>query len=291
MAAFAGPLIGMAGDLLGGFLGSNAAKQAAGVLAGTEGQNSNQLVGVGQQMMGQQLGRLRPFLQGGTAGFNTLAQLLKTPGQGLLQGYGSFQAPTLAQAYQDPGLQFQMQLGEQALQNSAAARGDLLSGNTLTALDQFGQGLGAESYQNVYNRALQNYQTNQNNFYQNQANTYNRLAGTAGMGLNAAAGMNNANQFYNQIYGNAMNMSNMAGAAQAAGIMGSANAWQSALGGMLGGGMNLASLLQGSGGGGGSPYFGQMSPGQISGAYGGPTQVPIEQSQAPNFIPYNGSGY
>src|SRR5690242_3950495 len=49
----------------------------------------------------------------------------------LAQGYGkTFQTPTLDEARQDPGYQFQLQQGEQALQSSAAARGGLLSGNT-----------------------------------------------------------------------------------------------------------------------------------------------------------------
>src|SRR6185437_2760388 len=94
MAAFAAPILGIAGDLLGGFLGSNAASKAAGVETGYFGRNAEQLAEVGQQQQQQQLRRLSPFVSGGTTGFNTLAQLLRTPGQGLLQGYGSFQAPT-----------------------------------------------------------------------------------------------------------------------------------------------------------------------------------------------------
>lgn len=297
MAAFApaiGAGIGMIGDLLGGFMGSSAAKQAAGLEAGVFGQNSNQLIGVGQQMMGQELGRLKPYIQGGQQGFQTLASLLKTPGQGLLQGYGSFQAPTGLNYQNDPGYQARLQLGTDAIDNSAAARGDLLSGNTLKALTDYGQTFGSNEYGNVYNRALQNYQTNAGNFYQTQANTFNRLSGLGAMGLQAGGMANNANQFYNQIYDQAMNMSNLGGLAAAGGIMGSSNAWQGALGGMLGNGMNLGSLLMPQGGGNQmSPFFGQMSPGQISGAYGGPTQAPIMGSpdSTPWQLPYNQTSY
>jgi hypothetical protein len=254
------------------------------------GANSAQLAGVGQQMMTQELNRLKPYMQGGAQGFGTLAGLLKTPGQGLLQTYQPFQAPTGVNYQNDPGYQFRMQQGVQALQNSAAARGDLLSGNTLQALTQFGQDYGSNEYQNVYNRALQGYQTNAQNFYTGQGNEYNRLMGTAGMGLNAAGGANAANQAYQNIYGNAMNMSNQGAGAAASGIMGSSNAWQNALGGATGFGMNLASLLQPSGNQ-MSPYFGQMGPGQISGSFGGPISAPTIQSQTPWQLPYNQSGF
>src|SRR5438270_13804068 len=98
MAAFAAPILGMAGDLLGGFLGSNAAKNAAGVEAGTFGQNAKQEIGVGRQQLGYELGSLSPYINGGANRFSTLQKLLATPGQGLLQGYGApvpqFQQPT-----------------------------------------------------------------------------------------------------------------------------------------------------------------------------------------------------
>ena len=94
MAAMALPIIGGLSSLLGGFIGSGAAKQAAGIEAGTFGQNAKQLIGVGQQQLGYENANITPYLRGGQQAFNTLMGQLRTPGQGLLQGYGSFQAPT-----------------------------------------------------------------------------------------------------------------------------------------------------------------------------------------------------
>jgi hypothetical protein len=50
-----------------------------------------------------------------------------------------------------PGYQFQMDQGTQAIQGSSAARGMLNSGNTLSALDKYGQGLASSFYQQQFN--------------------------------------------------------------------------------------------------------------------------------------------
>jgi hypothetical protein len=92
-----------------------------------------------------------------------------------------FQAPTGATEQNDPGYQFRLNQGTQALDNSAAARGDLLSGNTLQGVTQFGQDYASNEYGNVYNRALQQYQLAQNN----STNIFNRLADVSGLGQTA----------------------------------------------------------------------------------------------------------
>jgi len=81
-------------------------------------------------------------------------------GYGSLMGSypgGSFVAPTAAQALQSPGEQAQMTLGEQAMQQSAAAQGNLLTGGTAEALDQFGQNVASTNYQNTYNNSFNTY--------------------------------------------------------------------------------------------------------------------------------------
>jgi hypothetical protein len=56
----------------------------------------------------------------------------------LLTPYGqTFQAPTSVTEQNDPGYQFRLQQGQDALQNSAAARGGLLSGGTAKALSDY----------------------------------------------------------------------------------------------------------------------------------------------------------
>lgn len=47
---------------------------------------------------------------------------------------------------QDPGFQFRLQQGEQAINRAAAARGGRVSGRTLKELQQFGQGLASQEF-------------------------------------------------------------------------------------------------------------------------------------------------
>jgi hypothetical protein len=166
-----------------------------------------------------------------------LAQTWNTP----------FVAPTADQAAQMPGYQFQLQQGQQALQNSAAARGGLLSGGTAKALDQYSQGLASTDYQNLYNQALTQYQQAYNIFNQNQSNVFNRYAALAGIGQTSAqqlsnAGLTTGNNVANtlltsgaQIGGDIQN----AAAANASGYIGAANAYGGAISNLGG----LAQLL------------------------------------------------
>lgn len=120
----------------------------------------------------------------------------------------------------DPGYQFRMQQGQDALQRSAAARGGLMSGGTLKALSDYGQNSASQEYQNAYNR-----------FTNDQSNRFNRLASVAGVGQTANAAVGAAGANYANNAGNiAMSGANAQGAAGIAG----ANAW----GGALTGGAN-----------------------------------------------------
>jgi hypothetical protein len=185
-----------------------------------------------------------------------------------LGGYGSlmqpwtqqFQAPTDVTEQNDPGYQFRLQQGQQALERSAAARGGLLSGGTGKALQQYGQDYASNEYGNVYNRALGQYQQNYNIFQQNQANQFNRLAALSGVGQTAAGQLSSAGQSYANTNANLLgnigqqvgsNINN-AGAARASGYVGMANA----LGG-LGNTLSTIGLLNQLGGG--------YNPGNIAG--------------------------
>jgi hypothetical protein len=106
---------------------------------------------------------------GGTS--NRLVDLLDSP--------GSFQA--------DPGYQFRLQQGENAIMRSAAARGGRMGGDTLKALMEHGQGLASQEYQNAFQRAGM---ADQSDFSKRSAlaNLYSQTAsGKANMGIGAAA--------------------------------------------------------------------------------------------------------
>jgi len=104
----------------------------------------------------------------------------------------------------DPGYQFRLKEGQRNLENSAAARGGLMSGNFLKATTKYGQDYGANEFTNIANR-------------------YSALAGV-GQATNqtlATAGQNYANAY-------GQNVTN-AGAARASGYAGRANAITGAL--------------------------------------------------------------
>ena len=69
----------------------------------------------------------------------------------------AFQAPTQESIEADPSYQFRLGQGRKALENSAAARGTLRSGGTLKDILEYGQNLGAQQYDTVYDRARSEY--------------------------------------------------------------------------------------------------------------------------------------
>lgn len=80
-------------------------------------------------------------------------------------GSGSFVAPFVPPSYEDalkdPGTLIALQRGQQAIQNSAAARGTLLSGGTLKALNDYAMGTAQQGYQSVFDRAYQTHVRNE----------------------------------------------------------------------------------------------------------------------------------
>lgn len=175
----------------------------------------------------------------------------------LTQGYsgGPFVAPTAAQALASPGEQAQLQLGEQAFQQSAAAQGNVLTGGSAQSLNAYAQNLASTNYQNTYNNAYNTYASGYNQFQNQQSNEYNRLSALAGggqttantlatIGSNAASGVtSNLTNTASQIGQDTQN----AAAANASGIVGAANAYGGALSGTAGNLSNLALLSQLSG--------------------------------------------
>jgi hypothetical protein len=152
------------------------------------------------------------------AGYNALAELQRTAGNvpaAFKFGAGDYQA--------DPGYAFRLSEGQKALDRQAAARGGLISGGALKAAQRFGQDMGSQEYQSAYNRALTGYNTD----VARENQLYNRQAGLAGIGQTATNLVGTAGQNYATNVGNLMTG---AGAAQAAGQVGAANAITGGLG-------------------------------------------------------------
>jgi len=231
----------MIGEIFSSIFGGNSQANAARSAQQLEAKYQEDALALQKQEWQQQQGNLAPWIQQGQGAINTLGGLEGQALQGkgpLAPWTGQFQAPTLQQAQQEPGYQFALQQGTGALTNSAAASGNLLTGNTGEALQQYGQKFGEQNYQNVYNRAMQQYQLGYNQFQTNQSNLFNRYASLAGLGQTSAATLGNQGQ---AAAGNVANINLTGGAQQAQQINNAAYQQASGYGGMasiLAGGTN-----------------------------------------------------
>ena len=201
-----GSVVGaVAGPLIGGIFGSDAAGDAA----DTQAAAADRATQLQKEMFDKQVELQAPFREAGLTANNRLMQLLGLAQGGaengsLMQNFGmdQFQA--------DPGYQFRMDEGMRALEGSAAARGGLLSGAAMKAIQKYGQGVASQEYGNAYNR-----------YTADQTNQYNRLAGLVNTGMGATNQTSNAAaNFANNASSNIIG----AGNAAAAGQVGAANA-------------------------------------------------------------------
>lgn len=212
-------LVGAGATLLGAKMSSDASKSAA----NTQSEAANRAADMQQQQYQQTRDSLQPFINTGYDAQGYLRNLLGLGTPTDSGTYGSLMKPFDAAAFEqwkDPGYQFQLQQGQQALQNSQAAQSGVLSGAALKDLLNFNQGMASTAYQNAYGRYMNQNET-----------TYKRLADLLGVGENAAAGAGNMGI---QAMSNIGNTMTSGANALAAGQIGSANAWSGGLNGAAG---------------------------------------------------------
>ncbi len=196
--------------VLGGLASRSASKTQAGAAqsaADAQLQASREANALQQRIYEENIARQQPFLQTGTEFFNRLAAVQR----------GGPEAQQFLQM--DPGYQFRLSEGMKALDRQAAARGGLISGGALKAAQRYGQDLGSQEY----------------------GAAYNRLAGMANIGPQAAGVMSNLGQNFAGQYGQNLMAGGQAaaqgmlgaGSARASGYMGGANALTGALGSYL----------------------------------------------------------
>lgn len=109
-----------------------------------------------------------------------------------------------------PNYDFMLQQGLGAVNNQNSVTGGLVGGNALKGISDYAQSSASSAYQ----KAFDNYNTN-------QTNIYNRLSNLAGLGQTSNGQTTQAGATY---AGNIGSAQMAGGAAQAAGIMGGANA-------------------------------------------------------------------
>lgn len=194
----------VAGGLGSALISSNAASKAA-----SGAQNAaNQANQTNWDMWNTTRNDQAPWREQGANAVNMLGQGFQPGGEFSHQfGMGDFQT--------DPGFQFRLDQGNQALARFGAANGRSLSGAQMKAASDYNQGMASQEYGNAYNR-----------FMQNRTTRFGELSNLAGLGQSSvgqtgAIGTNVANQTGN----------NLMGAATVAGNAGMANAgaWGNAL--------------------------------------------------------------
>ncbi len=167
------------GSIASGLLGASASRSAA----STQAAAAREGMAAQERMFERQLETQAPFREAGIEAQNMLLQELRNP-QTYRPSAGLSAAELAAQQYQptaglspaeiarmqytgvtpgqlaseqfnfeaDPGYAFRLAEGMKALEQSAAARGNLLSGGTGKALQRYGQGLASQEYQNAFAR-------------------------------------------------------------------------------------------------------------------------------------------
>jgi hypothetical protein len=170
-----------------------------------------------REMFDRQTQLQEPFRQAGLTAQQQIMQLLGLGGDATAPGYGSMaRSFGMSDFEADPGYAFRQSEGMKALERSAAARGQLLSGGTMKGIQRFGQDLASQEYGNAFNRfqieraARLNPLQSMMGSGQSATNTLTGAAGNLGQGL-AQSEMN-------------------AGAARASGYVGAANSLNQALG-------------------------------------------------------------
>lgn len=232
----------VAAPIIGGVMASNAANKAAKTQAGA----ANQATALQREMWQKQLELQKPFYEAGITGQNALLQYLGLGGDANAANYGAGMKPfTGADLATEPGYQFRLSEGINALNKQAAARGGMMSGAALKEAARYGQDYASGEYQNAYNR------------YWNQRNQLlNPLQSLLGQAQTSAGTIGSAGQNYaNQAGQNMMGAAN----ARASGYVGGANALNQALGSAYTNYTNLPSS---------QPYGGQTWWGTPNSGYG-----------------------
>ena len=241
-----------------GALVAGATVIGAGVSAGTSSAASAAATKAQQQMAEMQMRYLnavtKPYRQAGERGIAGEKRLSKAY-EANLPGWASpytmeqyMQSPlytpmvrNLAELQATPGYQFELQQGQQALAQQAAARGGLLSGAQQKAAAQFGQRQAATGFQSAWERAQNAYRSafaqdlaqkqQAAGLYAQGVGMYGRMADRgAQAAMGTAAGMAQQGQNYSN--------------AQAANAYGQADAINQGVQGLLG----AASIYARSGG-------------------------------------------
>ena len=206
-AVVAGAVVGGVAANMAADTQASAAESAANTSAGAQRYSAD----IQKQMFDKQVELQKPWYDVGVTNLNRLAAGLQPGGE-----FGTKFSATNWQ--QDPGYAFRLSEGNKALNQAAAARGGLISGNALKAAERYGQEMGSQEYQNAFNR-----------YYREREAMMNPLQSLAGVGQTTAQSLGGAASSYGT---NAANLAMTFAANQGNALMAGANARASAYTGM-----------------------------------------------------------
>lgn len=222
--------IGAIGSIGSALIGGNAAQTAA----QEQEQAAQQAEQTQLQMYNQTRSDLSPYRTTGGSALSSIADMYGLAGgTGANAGSTGSGVQNFSAFTNSPNYQFALQQGGQAVDESAASKGQTLSGANQMAQLSFGQGLASQQF---------------NQYYAN-------LSGLAGLGESASAQQANANQST----GNSLaSLQTSAGTSAASGTVGAANALT---GGINSGASSLGlySLLNNGGGANSASSYGGLS--------------------------------
>lgn len=138
----------VAAPVVSGLLGASAAKKAASIQASA----ANNATDTSLAMYKDAKGNLQPFTDVGKSATYTLADLYGLPSPTNPQGGQPFPEASLAAFKNSPDYKFALKEGVGALDASAASKGQLLSGNQLKAIQDYGSGLATQNFGNYVTR-------------------------------------------------------------------------------------------------------------------------------------------
>lgn len=183
--------VGAAASLGGSLISANASQNAASQQVAAEQQAENTQL----SMYNQTRSDLTPFRTTGQSALDSIASMY-----GLANGGTGVSANQSTANFENtPNYQFALQQGQQAVNSSAAAQGQVLSGANEKALATFGSGLASQQF----------------------GNYMSQLMSLANIGQSSAGMEANANQ---SAANSISSLQTAQGASQAAGTVGSANA-------------------------------------------------------------------
>lgn len=120
--------------------GAKAQVEAGDRASALEQQSADKQLALQREIWEKQQADYKPYLEQGQYGINTLGALMRP------------NADTSAILKNDPSYQFRLKQGQQALDRSSAARGMGYSGAQMKAAQDYGQNMASTEFGNYYNR-------------------------------------------------------------------------------------------------------------------------------------------